>query len=255
MKLRLKSHTFGQIISRIEEKYHVAIPKGTLSGWVNGKNSPQRAGHAFVPRPIPELAYIIGAKAGDASLNVKASSYQYRIRLKATDADFVETFSHAVATSLECPYRRVCRDEKTREFYVEYGSYLFHHFLQKPLKDLAPFIEHDPSCVAAFLRGFFDSEGSVGNDGSTTASNSNLETLEYVRYLLLKYFRIDTTGPRLGTRKGSILTRRGKSYVRNVDCYQIYIMRAFLKEFHKKVGLSIRRKSIRLERLFEPAQG
>lgn len=253
VQLRTESLTFGQIISRVQERYHVTLPKGTLSGWVNGKNSPNRAGHAFVPKPIPELAYVIGAKAGDASLNVKASSYQYRIRLKAMDAEFVEMFSRAVAASLGCAPHKLWRDEKTQEFYVEYGSYLLYQFLRKPLKELAPLIEHDLSCVAAFLRGFFDSEGSVGKNGETTASNSNLESLEYVKYLLHEYLQIETTGPHLRTRKGSILSRRGRSYHRNVDCYEIYVRRAFLSEFRDKVGFSIQRKRIRLENLLESA--
>lgn len=228
------------------------LPKGTISGWLCGKNSPNKAGHAFVARPSPDLSYVIGAKAGDASLNVKIASYQYRIRLKAVDPEFVETFSRAVAATLECATHRLWRPKTTREFYVEYGSYLLYRFLQRPLSELAPFVEHDAACVAAFLRGFFDSEGSVAKNGSITASNSNLDTLGYVRYLLGKYLKIKTTGPHLGTRKGSILTCRGKSYRRNVDCFWIYVKRDSLRLFHDQIGFTIQRKKIRLEKLFGP---
>lgn len=252
VQLRSESLTYGQIISLIEEEHHVALPKGTISGWLSGKNSPDKAGHAFVPRPAPELAYVIGAKAGDASLNVKVASYQYRIRLKAIDPEFVETFSRAVAATLRCAPHRLWRPRTTREFYVEYGSYLLYRFLQRPLGELTPFIEHDVACVTAFLRGFFDSEGSIGKNGSTTASNSNVGTLEYVRYLLRTFLQIEATGPHLGTRKGSILTRHGKSYYRNVDCFWIYVKRGSLRRFYEHVGFTIQRKRIRLERLFEP---
>lgn len=247
LQLKRNSFTYHEIISRIGEKYRVSLPKSTISGWVNGKNTPFNAGHAFVPRPCPELAYVIGTKTGDASLNTKARTYQYRIRLQAIDRDFVEAFNHAVAATLECPPHRLWKGDAAGEIHVEYGSYLLHHFLQNSLKDLAPFIESDRRCVAAFLKGFFDSEGSVAEDGSTTASNSDTELLAYVQYVLKKYFRIETTGPRLGTRKGTILTRRGKSYKRNADCFYIYLRRASLGRFYHEIRLTIARKRQRLE--------
>ena len=243
--------SYHQIISRIEEKYHVTLPKGTISGWVNGRNTPFNAGHNFTPRPIPALAYVIGAKRGDASLNVKTNTYQYRIRLQAVDREFVEIFNEAVATILDCPKHRLWKGDTARETHVEYGSFLLYRFLQRPLKELITFIEHDLLCVAAFLKGFFDSEGSVDIGGSTTASNSNLETLHYVQYLLKRYFGIETTGPHTGTVEGSILTRRGKSYRRNVTCYYIYIRRKSLRRFHEQIGMTISRKAARVAGLLE----
>jgi intein-encoded DNA endonuclease-like protein len=122
--------------------------------------------------------------------------------------------------------------------------------LQKP-QDLEKLIEYNKECVAAFIRGFFDSEGSVDEAGHLTASNTDFELLSYVMDLLHRYFDIQATGPHLGKRKGTILTRRGKSYVRNSDCYYIYVKTAGLATFDKEIGLSIKRKKLRLERRFQ----
>ena len=75
---------------------------------------------------------------------------------------------------------------------------------------MKPWFENEQNCVSAFLKGFFDSEGSVSEEGVVTAFNTNVDLLRYVQSLLLRNFGIVTTGPTLGTRKGSLLVRRGK---------------------------------------------
>jgi intein-encoded DNA endonuclease-like protein len=247
-RLRSEHLSYTKIISEIKELHNVTLAKGTISGWIAGTNTPFKAGHIFGPKPTPELAYTIGVKTGDASLNVKARTYQYRIRLQAIDRDFVQAFNRAVAKVLGCAPHRLWKGDTAREIHVEFGSYLLHKFLQRPLKDMAPFIEHDKRCVAAFIRGFFDSEGSVAVGGSVTASTSSLELLNYVRLLLSKYFGIETTGPHLCTRKGSIMTRRRKSFRRRVDCFSIYVRRRSLERFYEDIGFTIERKSLRLKR-------
>jgi intein-encoded DNA endonuclease-like protein len=199
-----------------------------------------------VARPSPALSYVIGVETGDGFLNVKAKSYQYRIRLRAVDGEFVEAFNQAVSKVLGCRPHRLWKGEKTRETEVEFGSYLLHKFLSQSLDDLKPFIEHDKPCAAAFIRGFFDSEGSVAISGDTSASNTDLGLLGYVQELLRRFFRIETNGPHRGKRKGTILTRRGRSYVRNADCYSIHIVMRHAALFYNEIGLTIERKRIRL---------
>jgi intein-encoded DNA endonuclease-like protein len=93
---------------------------------------------------------------------------------------------------------------------VTVGSTLLALFLQKPLRQLAPFIEEHP---ASFIRGFFDAEGSalvtVGRARLrvyVTASNSDLEILEYISALLRKRFCIRSSII-LGGRPGTVLIR------------------------------------------------
>jgi intein-encoded DNA endonuclease-like protein len=99
--LRKNSQTFQRIIDKIEQEHGVRLTKSTISNWTRGKSSPLRAGHAFVPKPTPDLAYVIGVETGDAFLNVKLRSYQYRIRLRAVDREFVEAFNQAVSRFLD----------------------------------------------------------------------------------------------------------------------------------------------------------
>jgi intein-encoded DNA endonuclease-like protein len=248
LRLRSQSYSYSKIIEEVAERYSLSLSKRTISGWINGTKSPRRAGHYFVPKPNPELAYVIGVKAGDASLNVKVKTYQYRIRLQSIDREFVEAFNQAVAKVLACPPHRLWKGDTAKEIHVDFGSYLLHRFLQHQVHALKPFIEHCENCVAAFIKGIFDSEGCITLYKNLTASNSNWELLRYVQFLLMEFFHIETTGPHLGTRKSSLMARRGKSFRRNSDCYAIYVRRESLGRFHEHIGLTIQRKAIRLQR-------
>src|SRR4029077_19365597 len=83
LTLRKNSYTLRQIVDAIEREYHYRLCEETISGWTRGITSPHRAGHIFVPKPSRDLAYVIGVETGDAFLNVKLKTYQYRIRLRA----------------------------------------------------------------------------------------------------------------------------------------------------------------------------
>ena len=249
LRLRRGSYLYREISDQIQEDFGVRLAKETISGWVRGISSPLNSGHQFNPEPTPALAYIIGVETGDGFLNQKRRGYQYRIRLRAVDIEFVEAFNQAVAEVLQCRPHRLWKGKKSRETEVEFGSYLLHKFLSQPLQSLTAFIEHCRRCAAAFLRGFFDSEGSIDVSGrALTASNTDIDLLRYVQYLLTVYFGIETTGPRLGTKKGSILTRRGRSYVRKADCYYIYVRRTCVGHFFSEIGLTIQRKTARFEK-------
>ena len=84
--LRQKSYSYKRIIDEINNEYGVRLSKGTISNWTRQLSTPLRAGHLFIPKPTPELAYVIGVETGDGFLNVKSESYQYRIRLRAVDS-------------------------------------------------------------------------------------------------------------------------------------------------------------------------
>ena len=247
LRLRRKSYLYREIIDQIQRDFGVELSKETISAWVRGLRSPLNAGHKFKQEPSPDLAYIIGVQTGDGFLNEKLRGYQYRIRLRAVDAEFVEAFNQAVAKVLRCRPHRLWKGKSSRETEVEFGSYLLHKFLSQPFIRLKVFIEHCRDCIAAFIKGFFDSEGCIDTNRQLSASNSDLEMLGYVQNLLLTHFDIETTGPRIGTRKGSIITRRGKSFRRNVDVYHIHLRTRFLQTFHDNIGFTIRRKMSRLE--------
>ncbi len=246
MELRAHRYTYHRIVSKIHDEFGARITKRTLITWTKEGRSPLGRAHAFVPTPIPELAYIIGVEKGDGSLNVRQDVYNYRIRLQSIDLDFVDEFNRCLSKVLNTPRHATWSGAGRRETHVEASSFLLYRFLQKQFEELRPFIEHCVQCSAAFLRGFFDSEGSVGKDGSLTAWNSRKSLLKYVQGLLVRSLGIETTGPHLGTRKGSRLTWRGRTYIRNSDCFGIRVRNKFRGLFLQKIGLTIERKKLTL---------
>ncbi len=248
VRLRQESRLYREIIEEIQEEFGVKLAKETISNWVRGVSSPLNAGHQFIAKPTPDLAYVIGVETGDAFLNEKRNNYQYRIRLRAVDVEFVEAFNRSVAKVLECPPHRLWKGQAVREIEVEFGSYLLHRFLSQHLRGLKVYVGHDQACMAAFLRGFFDSEGSVDEKGHLTATNTDAGLLRYVQQLLDKYFGIQAIGPHRGKKRGTVLTRRGKSYIRNSTCYYVYVRTISLGKFLEDIGLSITRKRVRLEK-------
>jgi intein-encoded DNA endonuclease-like protein len=241
------SYNYDRIIGEIATKHQVRLAKSVISNWVRESHTPRGGVHLFEPKASPELAYVIGAETGDASLHAKTKNYQYRVRLNATDREFVEEFDRAVSAVLGCRHHRIWKRPDS-EFYVEIGSYLLYRFLRQPFEELRLFIEHCKKCAAAFLRGFFDSEGCVDTRMSLSAYNTDVNLLKYVQGLLLRVFRIETTGPRVSTKKGSPITRRGRTYFRRSDCYSIYVRKRSIAIFYHEIGLTIQRKKVRLKK-------
>jgi len=243
--LRQSGKGYSEIQSLLLEEYDFAPAKSSLSEWFRGKHHPLGSANRFVAEPTPELAYVIGVKFGDGSINRKG--YNRRIRLQSIDREFVCEFDRCISVVLQSKKHALWADRKRREIHVEARSVLLYNFLRQSLDDLRVWIEHCDKCVAAFLRGFFDSEGAISKSRNLTAYNNDAGRLRYVMKLLRKYFGVDTTGPRLGKLKGSRIERRGKAYLRNSDNYSIYVRKDSVKKFARFVGFSIMRKQRRLE--------
>ena len=90
-------------------------------------------------------------------------------------------------------------------YVVRVGSKTLYELLRKPveLDRLKKYIEHCDRCVAAFLRGFADSEGSVDKNGHIFILNTDLRLLTYINDLLRR-LGIESTGPMLKARRGTI---------------------------------------------------
>jgi intein-encoded DNA endonuclease-like protein len=117
------------------------------------------------------------------------------------------------------------------------------------IEKIRRFVEHCERCMAMFLRGFFDSEGSVNKHGYILAYNSNYELLLYVQELLLKRFGIETSWPRPTTKQGTTFynPQRGKVYEHKKDVYVLYVSKQCNVSFYYYVGFTILRKRARLE--------
>ena len=245
--LHQSGKSYSEIRTLFLEEYDFAPAKSSLSEWFRGKHHPLGSANHFVAEPTPELAYVIGVKFGDGSINRKG--YNRRIRLQSVDREFVCEFDRCVSVVLQSERHALWADSKRREIHVEARSVLLYNFLRHTLDDLRVWIEHCDNCVAAFLRGFFDSEGTVGENRQLKVSNDDTVRLRYVMELLHKYLGVETTGPHLGTKRGSRIERRGRTYFRNSDNYNVYVRVGSLQRFARIVGFTIKRKRHRLEKL------
>ena len=127
---------------------------------------------------------------------------------------------------------------------------VLYELVKKPLdiEKIKKFVEYDDECKAAFLRGFFDSEGCISKNGDVTVYNTDLKLLGYVRQLI-ESLEIGTTGPHLMTKHGTSFrdTRKGKTYETRKNAYNLYVPAGFRLKFYKWMGFTIRRKQRRLQ--------
>jgi intein-encoded DNA endonuclease-like protein len=254
-KLRKRGLSYTKIREEIHRKYGVWIGKSTISRWLHGESSPyngRRIPSLELLKPSEDLAYIIGMRLGDGSAWEKLRGYKgYReagISLKAKDKEFVEESAIRVARVLGCRPPKIYFNARTGKYVFIIGSKTLYELLKKPIniKKLRRYIEHCPKCMAAFLRGFFDSEGSVRDDGVIAAVSTNYHDLKYVQKLLRK-FGIATKGPDLINRQGSIMYIEGRQQQRRRNVYRIYIRPRDAIKFYRWIGFTIRRKQKRLE--------
>jgi intein-encoded DNA endonuclease-like protein len=181
-------------------------------------------------KPSEELAYVIGVVCGDGYVKMKRRVRKgYNdvwIGLKAKDKEFVEEFARCLAKVLGRRPTRPRYVKSSGRYVVEAESKTLYVLLKKPvdLERLKKYIEHCERCMAALLRGFADSEGSVNKRGYIFILNTDLRLLTYIMYLLRR-FNIESTGPIIHIRRGTIINdpETGKKYSRNKDEYYIYI--------------------------------
>ena len=226
----------------------LGIPKSTLSYWKNNKHKPPET--RWKPQPTPELAYVIGVLHGDGYTRTKPKEWKYIIGLECKDHEFAVEFSKALAKILNKPFKTP-KHRKTRNIYrITYESRAFYNWwTQQTLQTLKPYIEHNKETITAYLRGFFDSEGSNSGNQIIVVYNSNTEILKYMKDLLSKYFGIVASGPLLSKPAGSIMVARNGVFIRKKDVYRIEIRkRNYVEKFLSEIGFSIREKQHGLKR-------
>jgi intein-encoded DNA endonuclease-like protein len=249
-KLRKRGLSYTEIRKEIYQKYGFWIDKTTISKWSRGLSSPYNG--RWIPslellKPSEDLANVIGVVLGDGYTSEKGDSCL--IGLKAKDKEFVEKFATCLARVLGRKPIRPWKD--ARRYIAEASSKTLCELLRKPidLKRIKKHVEHCKKCIAAFLRGLFDSEGYVNKRGQITLYNSDYEVLVYAQRLLRERFGIEATGPWPHKQKGTTMRdpRTGKLYKAKKDCYYIYIRAESLPKFYRHIGFTIPRKQKRLE--------
>lgn len=248
LQLRRQGLSYKNIIERVHESNGIRLSKSDISGWINGKHQPLGKVNKFDAKPSPTLTYIIGAKASDAWLYHNKKSRYYEFELKTIDHEFAEDIGRRLAKLLgrNEPYEPWW-DGNVRCWRVEGSSVLLYWFLRRPSGKLKPYVEHCKHCVAAFLKAFFDGEGSI-NGRAVKVYNTDRKLLLYIQRLLRRYFEIETTGPRKGAKAGHAFhdPKSGKVYKSKKQCYYLYIRAQSLPLFHRYIGFTIRRKQHRL---------
>ncbi len=260
--LRKRGLLYREIIDEVHRRYGVRLSESTISAWSRGIHNPYNG--RYIPsidllRPSEELAYIIGAKLGDGYVTMQLrvvktdnrvrKCFAAKIGLEVKDRDFAEEFAKCLTKILG---RAPIKPKLWRSRYVvEVGSKTLYELLKKPvdLNRLIQYIEHCERCMAAFLRGFFDSEGCIDERGHIFLFNSDHRLLEYVRELLQR-LGIVSTAPLPKTRRGTIShnPKTGKKFLAKKDVYLIRIRTNSNHSFYEKVGFTIKRKQKRLEK-------
>jgi intein-encoded DNA endonuclease-like protein len=253
MALRQLGLSYNKIRHVIKQEYGIELSKCQISGWVRGLHSPYNRGR--IPslellEPSEDLAYVIGAVCGDGYVGLKRHCKDYTltiIHLRAKDKEFVEEFAIRIGRVLNRPPPKPKVKRSTGRYYIKVESKTLYELLKKPvdLERLRKYIEHCDKCIAAFLRGFFDAEGSISENGPIHLVNSDYRLLKYMQSLLER-FEIVTAGPHLQHQQGSIMHIKGKQYVRRRDVYYIHVKRSCNMGFYKHIGFTIKKKQERL---------
>ncbi|WP_456395721.1 LAGLIDADG family homing endonuclease [Thermococcus sp.] len=247
----LRSHniSYSKIKESIADEFNVSVSKATVLRWCNGTHNTFNKTKRVNLEPSPELAYIVGAYLGDASVSER--NYQYRIRLKVIDRDFAQSFERALRTMGANPRTGFERNRgRANRWWVEVTNKELFMFLKGPKERL---FEVAGAYPKEFLRGFFDSEGSAivyPNRARVEASNYDLEILELCKELLERlgiHSKIYKT-----KRKGQTVVIRGKEYRYNSDLFTLRIYQQdSVYRYTVEVGFSIQRKQILLLQHFK----
>ncbi|MDT7878147.1 MAG: LAGLIDADG family homing endonuclease, partial [Candidatus Caldarchaeales archaeon] len=202
--LRRRGLTYRGIIGEVWRRYGVRISESSISEWLRGVHNPyngRRISSLELLKPSEELAYVIGVKVGDGYAyrrrrTIKGYNHVW-IGLKAKDKEFVEEFTRCLAKVLNRREIRPGYRRSSGRYVVEVKSKTLYELLKKPvdLHRLKKYIEHCEKCVAAFIRGFADSEGSVDKNGHIFILNTDQRLPIYVKELLRR-LGIESTGPK-----------------------------------------------------------
>jgi len=189
-----------------------------------------------------DLAYIFGVIYGDRHVSVK----QRRVILSVTDKDFALKFKETIErwSGFKARFftRLIKLDESIKNRKVQYVSYIDSKEAANFLKDfdlnLLTYAKDEIKC--AFVKGFFDSEGTVSKEKTgLSSSNININLIYLIRNLL--------NSLEIESKINVARTKPIKNYSGNKLIYvlHIYKMESILK-YYFLIGFSIQRKQERL---------
>lgn len=185
-------------------------------------------------RVLSDAAYFAGLLVGDGSYqcgqNVSFTSEDQEL------LDFVSCFINS-DPSFEINVKKV-KDERTSKTYNYYFSKDIHRLLKSLELEKYQFGEEkevpllirqsDKDIIANFLRGYFDTDGCVEQQGAlVTCSSKSFILIEQVHLLLLMF---------------GIISKRFTKEINGIDYYIIQISDRYVDIFNKEIGFRLTRK-------------
>jgi len=188
--------------------------------------------------PNPDVAYLMGVLTGDGCLTIKN-----RIILSCADADILSKvqgiarvfFDSEFTKSNSRPYDYEIRNKEAKEKLISWGLsevYAENKIVPQSIA-IAP-----KEYVQAFLRGLFDTDGSVERSGAVSFSSSSKALVEDVHAMLLNLGIV------------SRIYSRKKLY-NNKFQYHITIYGDFVENFKNEIGFVSQKKVAKLHAVCE----
>jgi hypothetical protein len=257
--MQLKKQSLGaKRISTI-----IKIPKPTIDGWLykgikpriisekykkaQEKNKKYLTGRGWNRKKLPryakilttDLSYICGVILGDGYIHKNKG----RIELLVKDEDFAGEFAEALKKW--CNIEPIKHERRNRYFSVTLFSVEARDFLKENIDKLVKQIKksENEKVICSFLRGLFDSEGSISCDKKIGIAHLNMRITNKkiardTKHLLSK----------IGIYSNFYIKKRQKEHWKT--CYEVAIQkRQMQKLFLEKIGFSIKRKQKILEEI------
>jgi ATP-dependent metalloprotease FtsH len=188
--------------------------------------------------PSPSIAYVLGVLIGDGCLTVKD-----RIIFSTADQEILTRVQDTLQTYYGEQFEKI--SSRTYDYEIRSAA------LKKKLvslgltetyarnKQVPEWIRIAPKeYVCEFLRGIFDTDGTVEKRGSVSFSSSSTELVRDVQFMLLN----------LGIVARSY--ERKKKYNGQLQ-YYVQIYGDFVEQFRTEIGFTVERKRVRLDQVCE----
>jgi intein-encoded DNA endonuclease-like protein len=205
--------------------------------------------------PSNELAYIIGVLNGDGSLNLRAFRPN-RFALITIDYDFLlnvkknlEKWSGLITKEYKYSNKKYWSYKQGFHYELNLNSVKAIKFLrkyyisinqQKAMKNIKKLLKNNRQLQIEFIKGFFDSEGSIRINGRIAIDNSKKEIITYISYLLKK-LKINSKI------NYSEQNKKHKNVKYIIKDYRLWIQKKEdIKKFCNLINSSIKRKQNRI---------
>lgn len=239
---RIQACNSKENVERMRAMNKLTQPKAMrISAELRTKRLPESA-----KRLNEDLAYLLGVVYGDGHVSVK----QRKVMLNVTDKDFSLKFKETIEKWSGFKARFFTRNQKPNKYIknrkMQYVSYIDSVEAAIFLKnfDLNLLINSEDKIKSAFVKGFFDSEGTVFNVEKRNTTGLACFNTKYYLINLIKII-LDSLDIHSSMHIRKLYSFEG--YITNKNYYilGIYKKESILK-YYKLIGFNINRKQERL---------